>query len=441
MGDSGERIQVEHDSGIPAAKDPLIGIPYRATKLLGKGSTALVYEARPRAGGRRVAVKLLRQHLAASEDAVERMRIEAESLACMHHPNIVRVFDFGRTPEGCPYLVEERLYGRSLFKEILARGPLPAFEATDYVCQLLAALEAVHRLGVIHRDLKLANLFLVRDQLQGTRLLKLVDFGFAKVLRVECGQQRPRPRAVSTGADQFVGTPRYSAPEQAEEGHKLGPAADLYTAGLVLYSLLAGREPFCEIARETDLLMAHIQKELGSPAVHTSQPIAAELEQFLRKAVAKDPVDRFASASAMKAELELLSPRLRLAAGLGSSQPVLAASAAPASERSARSEHATVRLDPAQLTALAAQIAKDVPATVSSSRLGEPLSPPAVASHDGATAALEERASQRQAPPSTGAVAQHFHRWRSPATLGVVLGVLLALAFIVWLVSPGSGAR
>lgn len=461
MGHARGGMQSGSNDAAEDAKDPLHGIPYRATRMLGQGGAAVVYEARPRAGGRRVAIKMLRPSLAASEDAIERMRIEAESLLCLDHPNIVRVLDFGRAPDGCPYLVEERLYGRSLHKEIIARGPLPALEAAEYVTQLLAGLEVVHRLGIVHRDLKLSNLFLVRNKERGTRWLKMLDFGFAKVLRMECSRARPKPMPVSTRGDLFLGTPRFAAPEQIASGWPLGPAADLYTAGLVLYSLLAGREPFCEIARETDLLMAQVQKDLGSPARHASEPIAAEIEAFLRKAVEKHPDDRFASATEMKEALGSLCERMRLTGGaamlLAATAPE--ASVVPVTVRSDRHACTTVRWDAPKLVDWASDECSEEQATgpeaagLEAAGLEAAVPEPAAPEMDAtgperpvSVCAVDSEAKRAPCAPSplfarpaaeatSLAVENHVHpRARALLWLATGLGVLLSLATILWIV-------
>jgi serine/threonine-protein kinase len=174
----------------PVQRDPLHGTPYRGTMPLGYGGMGEVWEAVHVELERPVVVKLLHGALAGDPKLVDRLRVEARALAALAHPHIVAVSDFGRTPEGRPYFVMERLYGRTLKQELDARGALPVGEAIEYVRQVLAALSAAHQLGIVHRDVKVENVFLC--QREGTRpFVKLLDFGIAKILG---GRRGPAPQ-------------------------------------------------------------------------------------------------------------------------------------------------------------------------------------------------------------------------------------------------------
>src|SRR4051812_13497338 len=157
-----------------------------------------VVEAEHRALGKTVVVKLLQRDLARRPDLVDRMRLEGQTLARLEHENLVAVLDLQVTPEGRPYLVMERLRGRTLREELAARGALPPAEAVAFARQALSGLGAAHYVGIVHRDVTLANLFLC-DPRPGTtgRVLKLLDFGLVKVVS-SAGGRAPRPLLEST---------------------------------------------------------------------------------------------------------------------------------------------------------------------------------------------------------------------------------------------------
>lgn len=273
------------------------GTSYALVELLGQGGMGEVYEAEHRALGRRCVVKILRaQHRDRAEFA-RRLRDEARVLARLRHPNLVEVFDLGTTADGRPFFAMELLSGRDLRRELDLVGSLPPRYALDVVIQALAGLGAAHEAGIVHRDVKLENLFLCAD---GT--VKLLDFGVAK---------RNDDVSCLTGEGRVVGTPRTMAPEQ----HGLGEVdarADLYAMGLVLYELCAGRGPFDELRNSPHALRyAHGRRPPPPPSMFACDPIAEGLERAIMRALAKDPSDRFASAREMADELRRLAGERR----------------------------------------------------------------------------------------------------------------------------------
>jgi serine/threonine-protein kinase len=290
-----------------AAEDPsalLGGTPYRFLAPLGRGGMGEVVEAEHVALGKRVVVKLLHKHHAARHDFADRMRIEAQALANITHPNLVQVTDFGQTAEGRTYLVMERLFGRNLREELDERGPLPVLEAIDIVRQALAGLSAAHAAGVVHRDVKLDNLFLC-NPIEGRRAVKVLDFGLAKVIAV-MGESTPAPLAFPTAEGVAMGTPKFFSPEQAR-GLPIDPRTDVYAAGAVLYTLVAGRSPFEELTTLLDIARAHAFQTPEPPSYWAAQAIPPELDEAVMKALAKAPEDRFESALAFAAELERIA--------------------------------------------------------------------------------------------------------------------------------------
>jgi serine/threonine-protein kinase len=293
--------------------DPLAGTPYRSVAPLGRGAMGEVLEAEHRALGKTVVVKLLQRDLARRPDLVDRMRLEGQTLARLEHENLVAVIDLQVTLEGRPYLVMERLRGRTLRDELARRGALPAAEAIDVARQALAGLGAAHEAGIVHRDVTLANLFLCDPRPGATaRVVKLLDFGLAKVVS-SAGGRAPRPLAASTEEGVTMGTPRFFSPEQAA-GASVDARTDVYAMGIVLYTMVAGRGPFADLVAVEDLLEAHQSRTPPLPSIHAPHPLPQGLDEVIAHAMAKRPDDRFADASSFARALELtLAPRPRWA--------------------------------------------------------------------------------------------------------------------------------
>ncbi|XXY53924.1 serine/threonine-protein kinase [Sorangium sp. So ce269] len=303
-----------HDDGrwaAPELSDTLLyGTPYRPVRRLGRGGMGEVIEAAHVGLDKPVVVKLLHRDLNREPRLVERMRVEAQSLARLAHPNLVTVTDFGRTAEGRTFLVMERLHGRTLREELAARGALPALEAIDLVTQTLAGLAAAHGAGIVHRDVKLDNLFVCDADAQGRRMVKVLDFGIAKVVASAGDGRAPAPSLYQTEEGVVVGTPRYLSPEQAS-GEAVDARSDVYAAGVVLYTLLAGRGPFEHVRPVHELLRAHASEVPAPPSRYAPRPVPPELDRAIMRALEKRPELRFPSAAAFAAELS------RIAAALG----------------------------------------------------------------------------------------------------------------------------
>ena len=196
---------------------------------LGRGGMGVVYKARHRQLNRTIALKMILDGKHAHSEHRERFRIEAEAVARLRHPNIVQIYDFGEA-DGCPFVTLEMLEGGSL-ADRLKGTTQPGRAAAELVATLALAIHAAHQAGIVHRDLKPPNVLFDRD---GTP--KITDFGLAKRLEVDEGHTR-------TG--QVMGTPCYMAPEQARgQVRSIGPPADVYALGAILYEMLTGRPPF-----------------------------------------------------------------------------------------------------------------------------------------------------------------------------------------------------
>jgi eukaryotic-like serine/threonine-protein kinase len=270
--------------------DPLPGTGYRALRRLGAGSTAEVFEA---IGPQRTpcAVKVLRSVFADMPDAVFRMEQEAVALAAIDHPGIPPVLDEGITAAGRPYFVMPRLSGETLRERLAREGRLPADEACAILVEVLEALDAAHRAGVVHRDVKPGNVFLPRAGSARGRRALVLDFGLAKLLA--------HPDRATTDP-RVVGTPRYLAPEQILGG-QVDARTDVYAAGILLFEAVAGRWPF-DADGPVEPMRAHLAQEPLRLAALVN--VAAELDRAVARALAKAPAQRWPSARAFAAALE-----------------------------------------------------------------------------------------------------------------------------------------
>jgi len=270
----------------------LDGTKYRVLGLLGKGAQGFVVDAEHVALGKAVVVKVLHERHVLDAIQVERMRVEAQALARLTSIHLVPVIDLGTLADGRPYFVMEKLAGRTLHAEGRARGPLPPGEAIEIARQVLAALSVVHRAGLVHRDVKPANVFLSATETPGAWLVKLLDFGVAKVLPAT-GAVVNAPAPTVGGI--AIGTPKFLSPEQAC-ANPVDARSDVYSVGALLFWMLSGRDPFAHHKGMIDILTAHVTEPAPLVSDVAPCPVPRALELAIHKALQKLPEQRYATA-------------------------------------------------------------------------------------------------------------------------------------------------
>jgi serine/threonine-protein kinase len=292
------------------AANTVVDTRYRILNRIGSGGMADVYRAEDTHLGRQVALKVLHRRFAQDQEFVERFRREAKSVAGLSHPNVVGVFDRG-DHEGTYYIAMEYLAGRPLKEIVEAEAPLSQERAIDLGEQILQGAGYAHRHGVIHRDFKPHNVIVDEDG-----HAKVTDFGIARAGASEMTE---------TGS--IMGTAQYLSPEQAQ-GHAVAAASDLYSIGVMLYEMLAGRLPF-EGESAVSVALKHLSEP--PPALSRFRPdIHPALEAVVMAALAKDPTQRWQSAEEFAQGLEAARTQIEAGADGGEDFAAVAPVALPA---------------------------------------------------------------------------------------------------------------
>jgi serine/threonine-protein kinase len=269
----------------------------------------VVYRAEDRRLKRVVAVKVLRPAQAGDLERRQRFLREARTAAALTHPNVVAVYDVGDS-DGSAYIAMELVPGETL-RARLRRGPLGMAEVRSLALQIAQGLAAAHERGIVHRDLKPENVFLTRAG-EGEVRVKVLDFGVAKMMLAD---ERPpgESEPVLTAMGAILGTPEYISPEMCR-GEVVGPRADLYACGVLLYALVTGRPPFVT-PNPIDVTIKHIH-EAPVPPSQLVPDLDPALDAVILKALAKKPQERQASAAVLAADLRALGPTPPLPASL-----------------------------------------------------------------------------------------------------------------------------
>ena len=266
---------------------------YSITRLIGEGGMGAVYEAVQLRLNKRVAVKVMARHLAADQVALARFHREAEITSHLGHPHLVNVIDFGQAESGEPYLVMEYLEGEDLDHRLRRTGRLSIETTVHVIRQVASALNAAHDQGVVHRDLKPGNVFLV--QIPGEPdFVKVLDFGISKMKAA---------RTQLTSASAVMGTPNYMSPEQATGMlDDIDHHADQWALACIAWEMLLGRSPF--VADETAALLYQIINLDPHPLATRVPGLPPAVETALRRALRKKPTERFSSMREFARELE-----------------------------------------------------------------------------------------------------------------------------------------
>jgi serine/threonine protein kinase len=300
----------------PPDPSHLPGTPYRLGRKLGEGASGTVFEAEHVELGRKLAVKILGPEHAASQYALERFRQEARAVANLSHPNVVQLYDFGRSLDGRAFLAMELCAGQTLDSRLRA-GALPWRDAVRIAIEAARALEAAHAAGLVHRDLKPQNLMLTPPRPGDTTAaaeVKLLDFGLATALEgagpaagdgdaAAPARRGPTERERALRGFAVFGTPEYMAPEQVA-GDPVDGRTDIYALGCVLYEMLTGAAAFEGTSSVVVMGKQLHETPLPPRARAPKRPIPRTVEAVVVRAMAKLPSARFPSAAAMRAALE-----------------------------------------------------------------------------------------------------------------------------------------
>jgi eukaryotic-like serine/threonine-protein kinase len=265
-----------------------VGGKYRILRRLAEGGMGVVYEAQHAVVKRRFAVKFLHPDLTDRREILTRFHREAQAAGALESENIAAAIDFGMLGDGTPYIVMEYLVGESLGSLLVREKSLPVGRAADLCLQACRGMEAAHASGIIHRDLKPENLFVCRRD-DGTDLLKVLDFGIAKLEQLESNNAATR-----TGT--ILGTPAYMSPEQARGDKTIDHRTDVYGIAAILFEMLSGQKP--HPGDSHNAILHHISTQPAVPLHSVKPDLPAPLLEAVERALSSDPSQRHDSVEA-----------------------------------------------------------------------------------------------------------------------------------------------
>lgn len=321
----------------------VIGGKYRIVRVIGDGGMGTVYEAHHEVLETNVALKFLHSELAQRAGLGARFLQEARVSARIHSVHVAHVTDVDQTADGSPYLVMELLHGEPLQQAMDRLGKLPVPQAVDFALQILAGLESAHAIGVVHRDLKPDNVFIVPRT--GGPLLKLIDFGIAK-LRASTEFQKGLTRS-----GVVMGTPEYMAPEQLFAAENVDHRADLYSLGVILFEMLCGRRP--ADGDDVEAIVAAVVSGKVRQLKDLDPSLPPGLVNVVERALKPDREARFASALEMRLALAPFAGAFNQAGGVAASHESLV--------HPASNQHPPLHTGPSQVFEVAQVIPKTLP--------------------------------------------------------------------------------
>jgi serine/threonine-protein kinase len=298
---SGRRLVDDDD--VPTFVD-LVGTTlsgrYQITRKIGQGGMGAVFEATHTLIGKRVAVKVLLDKYARREAIVKRLKQEAQLASAIGHEHIIDINDFGETDDGRTFVVMEFLEGESLADCLQREGMLPENRILRIAHQIASALGAAHAKGIVHRDVKPENVFLLRRKEQD--FVKVVDFGISKSLRSSDTGEEEQPRLTQTGM--VLGTPLYMSPEQARGDENLDHRIDVYAVGVIMYELATGRVPFS--GSNYLSVISQVLNDQPTPPRQLRPELSDEFEAITLRALEKDKTRRYQTTDEMLVDLTAL---------------------------------------------------------------------------------------------------------------------------------------
>lgn len=277
----------------PLMVKPNLSERYEVLQFVGSGGMGSVWKAYDKSADKMLAVKVLRPELALDRGAMKRFAEEAKAAAAMTHANLASIYGTGATKDGSPYILMDFLEGPNLAEVIESAGSLELHRTLNIIIQVCEALQHAHEKGIVHRDVKPSNIILQVDA-EGSELVKLVDFGIAKVIPTVDSQSK---QFTQTG--ELLGSPLYMSPEQCL-GEKIDARSDLYSLACVLYEALTGLSPF-EAENPVKILLKHLTAE--APILSTETAQKAELQCILEAALQRRPELRYQDAASMRSDL------------------------------------------------------------------------------------------------------------------------------------------